>query len=503
MSLVVKNRDEWRQFWLENYQNRNPDADVGPNSLPWARACANADVLAMQSNNAIVIAGGIPLESLVGDQLDLKYGTRLPRNVSSRSSGYITLEAGSSGTTIPTNQRLVFPATQNLYEYVGASTLFTNGQQIPIRSVDPGIGQDLDAGSVLQWVTPPAGCFPSATVFEQPNGKGLFGGREKESDEEYRNRIRAFNANPVGHGNEGDVLVLAEESSQNVALGRPGHSVPVEKAFVYPAIRGPGTFGVAFTVKRDNYWESRAPTAGEMTTVLNYIASYIPASDMIFMAAVFEETVNANFSVTLDSRAAQWTDTTPWPPYLAPTAGSYVISAATSAVAFTIVRDTGSYSGAVNPSIGTTIGVYDKASGVFRRKKLLTVSGAGPWVVTCDQTLGQSDVSYTPAVGQVVVPWFDGINQVAEAIGKSFAARGPGEMTANDPQDGKRMMRIPKPTATEWPQGVTARMAYDLTNAVDAVSDATLLYTSSTSPSVGDETIVYLLIPQYLGIYKA
>jgi hypothetical protein len=503
MSLVVKTRDEWRQFWTENYANRNPDADVGPNSLPWTRACVNADVLAMMSNNALVMAGGIPLDSLVGDQLDLRYGSRLPRNVSSRSSGYITLESGLSGSTIPTNQRLVFPATQNLYEYVGSATAFSNGQQIAIRSVDPGIGQDLDAGSVLQWITPPAGCLPSAKVFEQPNGKGLYGGRSQESDEEYRNRIRAFNANPVGHGNEGDLLVLLEESSPNTALSRPGHGVPVEKGFVYPAIRGPGTIGVAFTVKRDNYWESRVPTSGEMTVVLVYVSAYMPASDVIFMAAVTEQPVNVNLSVTLDTRVAQWTDTAPWPPYLAPSAGSYVISSATSPTAFVVARDTGSYSGAVSPSTGTTIGIYDQAAGVFRRKKILTVGGGGPWTLVCDQALAQSDITYTPVSGQVVVPWFDGINQVAESVGKAFSKRAPGEMTAWDPQDGKRMLRIPRPTATEWPENISARLAYDVTNETQSVADATFLYASSTAPMVGDETEVNMLTLLYLGIYKA
>lgn len=502
MALVVKNREEWRQFWLDNYQNRNPDADVGPNSLPWARGSVMADMLSIQSNNALVISGGIPLDSLVGDQLDLKYGTRLPRILSTKSSGYITLECGTSGTEIRNLDQLVCGATSNKYQFTGVTDTYLNSEQLSIQSVDPGLGQNLDPGTVLQWSSQRAGCYATVTVWEQTDGSGIAGGRERESDEEYRGRIRSYLANPVGHGNEGDLLVLLEESSPNDALGRPGHGMPVQKGFVYPAVQGPGTFGCAIVMKAENNFETRAPSSAQLTAVLNYVAQYMPDVDMIFMAAITNQVNNVYLSVTLDTRAAQWSDAAPWPPYVAPGSGQYIVTGYTDATTFQLGVDNATYGGTTAPAVSNTIALWDRAHGAFRRKKILTVVGAGPWAITVDTTGGQSDVSYTPEVYQVVSPWFDAINEVAAAEAATIAKLGPGQMNAWDPGDGKRMMRIPLPSPTEWPLGVTARIAFDVTKSVPAVADATLLYTENSAPTVGDTSHVHLLYLADLGIYK-
>jgi hypothetical protein len=502
MPITVKNKDEWREFWLQCYGNRVTDADVGPNSFPWARASAIADCLSIQSANAQIMAGGIPLDSLTGDQLDKKYGEKLPRIVATKASNYITIECGSAGTTILNGDRLSFGSTRNQYEHTGATTLYVNGQSVPVRSVDPGSGQNVAAGTVLNWSLIRAGCYATCKVFEMPNGDGLTGGRDAESDEEYKNRIRAFNANPVGHGNEGDLLVLLEEAASNPTLGRPGHGVPVEKGFVYPAIRGPGTIGCTFLVKADEYWATRAPTSGQLTTVLNYVSQYMPSMDMIFMAPPLATYVNIDLKLTLDPRAAQWADAVPWPPYRARGSGMLVITAAPDALHFTIGVDSGTYSGVTPPAVGNSIALYDRLAGAFRRKKIGAISGTGPWDITVDTTSGVSDYSYQPGTSAAVSPWFDAINDVATAVGKTFAKLGPGEMTANDPGDGKRMMRVPFPAPASYPKDVTARLAYDVVNAVQSISDGTFLRDTQSAP-VGDTAGVYLVTLFDLGLFKS
>lgn len=508
MTVPVKSRDEWRDTWLMFYEtaHHEPDGtpipvDIGQDSYPWARASCMADVLAIQSAAAQAIAGQIPIDGMTEAQLEAAYGTICPRNQASKSSGYITIECGSSGTTINAGDELSFQ-NSNVYRHTGSTTLYTNGTQVPVESVDLGIGQNLESGSVLNWAVQRAGCYATCTVFEMPDGAGLSGGREQESTEEWKERIRDTLANPVGHGNEGDLLELIQESS--AAHGRPGHGVPVEKGFVWPAIMGPGTYGYCFTVKRDNYWDSRMPSAGQLSTVLAYVTTYMPSSDMCWPSIGVEQNATLDISVSLNLDATQWADFSPWPTYAARSSGHKVVAvvANSSPTFFRIATDDGDYTGEVAPVAGNTLAVYDAANGVFRRKKVLSVSGTGPWNITCDATANQSDTTYTPVVGHSVSPWFDAINDVAEAVGTKMAGLGYGE-SSYDPGDGKRMVRIPRPTPTEWPMAATARIAYDAVLSVTALADATFLATSPSAPIASGAVLSYLLKLHDFAIFKS
>lgn len=484
--LVVKSREEWRDYWLRCYKNRNVDADVGPGSYPWVRASAMADVLTILSADALAISDSIPLDNMTGDQLDAKYGDKLPRNLESKSSGYITISTGSAGSNIVIGDLLSHSATRNTYAVTSATATYTNGSQLSVESVDPGLGQNLTPGEVLQWVSPRAGCYSTAVVFQAPDGQGITGGQAKESDDEYRERIRDFNASPIGHGNEGDVLALIEASRD--------HDVPVEKGFVYPAVLGDGTLAYAFTIRRDNYWEVRAPSGAQITEVFDYISGKLPGDFAITPASIYRYTTYVEMSVTLDPRHGQWTDVTPWPAYSPRGGGLVKVSTVTSATAFSIRTDDDDYTGVTAPVPGNTIALFDPALGVFRRKKILTVTGAGPWAITCDTTANQSDTTYIPQA-QAVSPWFDAINDCAAAVGRYMASLGPGEMVAaiSMPEDGTRMARQPRPYTDQWPTDVTDDVAYQVKTSVAPVATCSLLEATPTSPPVGSASTVNLL----------
>jgi hypothetical protein len=425
---------------------------------------------------------------MTGTQLDAKYGSKLPRNPETNASGSITLSCGTAGTTIQVGDPLSHASTKNTYKVNSATATYANGVQLSVESVDPGLGQNLAAGEVLQWVSPRPGCYATALVFLDPDGGGLTGGRAVERDDEYRGRIRSFNANPIGHGNEGDLIVLVESTRE--------HGVPVEKCWVFPAWHGPGTVAFAFTVKRDNYWESRIPSSGQLTDVLAYITSKLPGDFSITPAPLYYYPLNIDLAVTLDSRTSQWADFAPWPAYMGTRALSYCIGTSTSATSFEIVDPATAY--ASPPSPGATIGVYDNSVGVFRRKKILTVTGAGPWDITCDTTSEQSDTSYTPVTNQLISPWFDSINDCAAALGKHVSKLGPGEMVsdANRPEDGTRMARQPRPYRSQWDRAITTQAAFDVWDSVDSVVSCTIkndsLYTIASGyilASIGDAAI--------------
>ena len=495
-TIVVNTREEWINYWLKCYSVRNPDADVGPGSYPWLRASVMADTLIIMSNDALAISDAIPLDNMTGLQLDAKYGSKLPRNLDTKSSGLITFSGGPAGATIVTGDLLSNSSTKNQYQVISVTNAFTNGQQIAVESVDPGLGQNLAPGAVLQWTSPRPGSYATAVVFSSPDGEGIIGGRTAESDDEYRNRIRDWNANPVGHGNEGDIATLIEASRE--------HGVPVEKSFVYPAIHGPGSASYSFTVKRDNYWESRAPTATQRTLVYAYVASQLPGDFALTPSAIIEQDAFVDLSVDLDTRSAQWTDATPWPVYAAYYDERIIVSAITSPLVFELNTQNGLYSGVIAPSIGNTIAMYDRAFGVFRRKKILTVTGTGPWAITCDSSALQSDTSFTPTFGLSVSPWFDAINDCSAEAGKHVALLGPGEAVpyVSIPEDGTRMRRQPRPYPAQFDDRITQSIAFDVQTKVPSVATCLMLSAIQTPP-VGSALVNNLLTIADLGIFKA
>jgi uncharacterized phage protein gp47/JayE len=494
--IVVNTREQWRDYWLTCYSNRNPDADIGPGSYPWLRASVFADSMVILSNDALAISDSIPLDNMTGGQLDAKYGSKLPRNLETKASGLVSFSAGSAGALLYVGDRLSHAATKNLYELKSATDTYYNTGKLVVASVDPGAGQNLSPGEVLQWESPRAGSYATVTVFATQDGNGIIGGRSVESDDEYRERIRDYNANPVGHGNEGDVATLIEDSSK--------HGVPVEKAFLYPAVFGPGSVGYTFTVKTDNYWDYRGPTAAQLSAVYNHVVANLPGDFSVTSGSLVPSSVYLALNVTLDPRVARWADSVPWPTYVARGSGQRVVTAVTSETVFSVGTDSGLYSGVIPPSAGNTIGLFDATTGVFKRKKILTVAGAGPWDIVCDTTADQTDVSFLPLVTQAISPWFDAINECAAAAGKHCAKLGPGEAVSavSIPEDGTRMRRQPMPFQDQFDNVVNSDIAYNVHRSVGAVATCVYLSPIQTTPT-GSAAFLRLIKMADLAIYKA
>jgi len=137
-------------------------------------------------------------------------------------------------------------------------------------------------------------------------------------------------------------------------------------------------------------------------------------------------------------------------------------SIATDALTFQV------FGGAVAPVVGQTIALWDKAARTFRRKRVLTVTGVGPWNLVCTAANGASDQSYTPVVGQGVSPWSDSLEALVEPVLEHFATRGPGELflifdqyTETRPQEGRRRRREPR-SPIEWPNRTDSEVFVDL-----------------------------------------
>jgi Baseplate J-like protein len=503
--LIVKNKDEWRDIGTRNVYGANTDIDVGEDSATYIMFAAIGEIAAMQSQNARIVANKVPLEYLTEAETELQYGTTVPRQTNVGSTGYVVASAASGGFTVRVGDMLTDPDTRQKFRFSGAvDTLYLDGEAVPCESVDTGNATNIEAGKVLVWDNLRAGAYATATVYANPDGSGFTGGRSTETLDEWKNRIRDHNANPAGHGNEGDVLQLAEDvSGRTLSTGAvtTGHGIPVQKAFVYPALQGPGVFGLAFLVKQDDWFRSRKPTSTQVTAVYQYVNAALP-KDSILPITVQDVALSIDASVALSPRAAQWADFSPWPAAATRGAGRKVIGTVTSALAFQIVTDDADYTGEVSPVAGQTIGLFDYLTGTFRRKQILTVSGSGPWAITVSTVAGASDTSYLPVAGKAVCPWCDVLTDIAAAIGRHVKQCGVGECVTLDPGDGMRQMRVPLVSDGEFPIALDQNVAFAIKTDVAAVSSASFLTAlPATMPVYGLDLVGDYLITD-LGVYK-
>ncbi len=445
--LVVPTRDQTRESYLRSYRLRNPTALTSEGTQPWIDASVFADNQQALYRDAVVAANNVTLANATGAALDVLGNSEgVPRLGAIGASGFVVASASAGGTTIYLGDEIKDPRTGLRFQCANTALYFP-GDLIPIVGVDVGPQTNIAAGAVLNWSSPRPGSGPTATVYTQVDGTGLTAGRNKEDDNTYRSRIQQLKSNRPASGNDAEYRAAIAKA--------PG--VAVQQAFAYPAIKGPGTMGYVFTLRPVSAGGSRVPNSAQIASVLTYITSLFPADDQIFAGSITAQPVDVALRVTWSPGAPSWVDTAPWPAYSAAGSQSIIVSAATSATSFTLVSSNGSYAGLTAPTTGATIGLYDKTAQLFRRKKILSVSGSGPYGITCDITNNASDTTYTPAVGQRACPWADSLNDIPAAVIGYFDALGPGEQALLFFDAGQRQRRSPMPP-TYYPNQITNRL---------------------------------------------
>jgi hypothetical protein len=273
--------------------------------------------------------------------------------------------------------------------------------------------------------------------------------------------------------------------------------VPVARGFVWPCCCGPGTIGFSFLLSASGPGVTRCPTQAQIGIVRQYILSVPedetripPGDDMLLDVTLVAQPVTITLDVRWSRSGAGWRDAVPWPPRLPAGEGAVVVSSVTDATHFTLARDDGDYTAAVQPAAGQTFCVYNKSTGKFARKRILSFTGTGPWPVTVDTSNDSSDATFVPVVGQRACPWSKSLDDVAKPIVDYFATLGPGEQVDStlmfDP--GTRQKRVP-PTPETWPDRVTNHLVTDVLDVV-AVNNAIVQEGLGTVATIGSPGIV-------------
>ncbi len=236
----------------------------------------------------------------------------------------------------------------------------------------------------------------------------------------------------------------------------PGLSV--QQAFTWPAILGPGTKGVSFTLRPTIPGANRIPNAGQLAICASFLASQMPADDSIFMCTLVPQPVTNVFEVAWNASAAGWADAITFPLYHP---SPNLVSASANAggtLSPTAFRLSSSAMTEV-PVIGQSVGFLDLPNLTFRRKKILTVTtiSSTAYDITVDTTSGLSDTSYAPYSGQPCCPWSDSLSSLIPPVVSYYDTLGPGEQVASFFDPGLRQRRSP-PSPLYWPNSITIRL---------------------------------------------
>jgi uncharacterized phage protein gp47/JayE len=477
--IIAPTRDEWVTRRQRSYRLRQPNDDQRPGTQPYIDAVCLADQLAVISASSRQVGHSIPLAEVNGLRLDQRLDERglPPRFPEVGASGYVTIGASVGGTTIFSGDELTETNTGTRIQCI-ATGLYLDGAAVPVACITTGPGTNLAAGTVLAWSGSRPGRETRCTITEQTDGTGFLGGRLAETDDEVRLRISNDMANPASAGNDAAYQREIENSR--------GHNVPVQKAFTFPADLGPGTIGAAFTLQATAPGASRIPSALQIAQVRDYVVGKFPADDQYIELILVSQPVTVLLDVQWATGAAAWADAAPWPARYATGAGGIVVASATSPVSFTLRTDNDDYTGVTSPVAGQTIALLDLSAGKFSRKRLLSVTGTGPWDCTVDVTNAASDTSYLPLVGQRVSPWSDSLDSIVGVVRDYFNSTGPGEQYGVFFDPGQCQKRNP-PSPRYWPYVTSNRLAADLLdrNKVPAIQDSVIREGLGVTATVG------------------
>ena len=493
--FVIPTPSDIRDGFLRTLRNgliargvANPN--VGQGSDWWLEGTALADELAPAFANQVVKADAAMPDTATGADLVRLAGIygvpqRTPQGA---SGGIVVASSGVAGVAV--GAQLVDTKGKRYGVLVGGA--YGNGATIPVRGVDTGPDTNHAAGDLLTWVSPPVGFSQTAKVA----GGGLTGGVGVETDDSLRARLLDHLRNPPAGGNWSHVVELAEAASGSV-----------QKAFVYPGLDGPATFGVCvcgplrYDATAGNY--TRALTSDQVATVAGYVAANMPQHAQMTCLGVADVQDDVVVQMSLPAAASAggpgggWTDASPWP---RPTAASNVHVAAVlvSGTQFEI-EETGSAMSGTCVVGQTKIAWFDRANGTIRTSTVIakTAGGTGEFLITLDPTAPFPGI----AVGDYVFPASENVAAYGAAWLDAMSRLGAGQWTdaiARLP----RASRMPL-TSQEWPSDLTAIQLRALSDAGPEVLDVQYgarLYTSPAVPA-GTSYPPKVLVPRQFAIY--
>lgn len=253
MSFPIPTPEEVRD---QNYSELESNLEnVDPRlANSFVNAFAKADALGVHGLYLYLsrLFNQIFVETSDSDFLEL-HGSPLgiDRKDASKATG-TAVATGTNGTSIPAGT-LLQRADGAQYTVTVGVTISGGTANMVLISEDFGIDANVTASGSLSFVSPIAGINSTATV----DSSGIIGGADRESDEDYRQRILDRKRTPPQGGAPNDYITWAKEVSN------------VTRAYSFGNLDGLGTVRVMFMT--DDTTVDGIPTAGKVTEVDDYI----------------------------------------------------------------------------------------------------------------------------------------------------------------------------------------------------------------------------------------
>jgi uncharacterized phage protein gp47/JayE len=330
---------------------------------------------------------------------------------------------------------------------VVSSTAAVAGTLIPVIGIDTGKRTDKAAATVMTWSSPPAGSNTTAVV----GPSGLTNGTDPDDDARLRARFTSSLRHPGASGSWAHYVEWAEANAA------------VEKAYCYPAIQGPSTVHVAYTVVADRDNLTGAYTREGSVALTGAVALAVVGSDPehadVTTTTVADENVDVVLKATLPlpiwdgGPGGGWLDgdtgTGPhWPACWTAAPYATAITAITSQTLINVnVLDASNI-----PLVDAQIAFWSNTDKEFVHAKVKTVTLVAGTTYTIE-LYSAIDTSKL-AVGDYVSPDAENLDDYGETIAAQFGGLGPGEKTSSANLL-PRSYRHPLPSE-EWPSQFTS-----------------------------------------------
>ncbi len=319
------------------------------------------------------------------------------------------------------------------------------GGSVNVRAEVAGADGNASVGTILTWVSPPAGFDATATV-----AGTVTEGEEEEDDAEYAARIISNRQTRPGSGNRQDWRRWVEEVDG------------VESVFVYPNALDRGT-GVIVTgaagvltvvalgpARNGAVSQTRLLSSGKITEIEGYIEGTLDAAgDAVALARQVQLRPTTMKVGNYDIRAATQSSLAVVLtlavnaenafPFLD---GGYVTTGTPTTTGFTVTPTPGSLGSTYRPAVGDLIAVQNSA--VFGGYSLATVATVNN--ATGAVTVAEA-MDAAPASGALVLPATPLWSSVLDEIGALFDLQGPGD-TDGSPASPVAASRWPAPEQT-------------------------------------------------------
>jgi uncharacterized phage protein gp47/JayE len=461
-TFVVRDPDSIRDSWLRTLRagliaRGVASPNVTPGSDFYAEGQAIGNELAVAEANGVISADDAMPDTATGVKLDravAAFGMSARRGAAG-GVGTIVFDA-SAASLVATGVELVDGAGLRYGVTVGGT--YSDGDNIPIEAIDTGGDTNLEEEASLRWVSPPTYAAPTALVGDG----GLINGTDAEDDETLRARLYEHLRNPPRSGNAQHVAEIAEDTSPSV-----------QKAFVYPALQGPGTTHVAVVAAPTETNKNRSIATAKMTgTVVPGVEGQLNEHSYVVTTTVTDTPCDVAFGLTLPAATTAsppgpgggWLDAAPWP-----------VPDVTSGYICAIVSATSSTRFVVNAATAPTASVSRIAwlsplDWKLYKATVTTVHSSVAYAIEISIDTPFIDI----AAGHLVWPQCARQDDYVAAVLAAFHLMGPGEKTTNV-SSLIRGYRHPPPSLA-WPYALGANLTHAIEAAGDEVASAQFLY---------------------------